>query len=57
VTFTLPEIFLDWLPPACLGYSRKAVEMAGGKHFAMRPLGKEEQYNKDWKISYKLSWQ
>ncbi len=56
VTFELPEIFLDWLPPACLGYSQKAVDMAGGSYFAMRQLEKVAQGNGDWKVSYRLSW-
>jgi len=57
VTFTLPEIFLDWLPPACLGYSQRAVEMAGGKYFAIRQLEKKRLGVDEWKVSFKLSWQ
>ncbi len=54
--FILPQIFLDWLPPACLGYSKKAVEMAGGKNMTMKELGKT-QLNKDsWEIVYELTW-
>ena len=34
--FLPPEIFNDWLPPACLGYSKKAVEMAGGRNLTMQ---------------------
>lgn len=57
VTFTVPDIFLDWLPPACLGYSQKAVEMAGGKYFAMRQLNKKQLLDGDWEVAFKLSWQ
>lgn len=57
VTFTLPEIFLDWLSPACLGYSQRAVEMAGGKYFAIRQLDKKRSGTDQWKVSFKLSWQ
>jgi hypothetical protein len=57
VTFTLPEIFLDWLSPACLGYSQRAVEMAGGKYFAIRQLEKKRLTVDEWQISFKLSWQ
>ena len=32
----LSEIFLDWRPPACMGYSKKAVEMSGGRDLSMR---------------------
>jgi hypothetical protein len=56
VSFTLPEVFLDWLPPACLGYSQKAVEMAGGKYFSMRELKRRKVSDAEWKISYRLSW-
>jgi hypothetical protein len=54
--FTLPEIFLDWLPPACLGYSQKAVQMAGGKHFTMRQLEKRAVTGDIWEVKYKLGW-
>lgn len=56
VAFTLPEIFLDWLPPACLGYSQKAVEMAGGKFFTMRQMEKKQLPSKEWVVSYRLGW-
>jgi len=56
VTFTLPSIFLDWLPPACLGYSQKAVAMAGGKHFTMRQIEMNQLADDLWEISYKLAW-
>jgi len=56
VVFTLPGIFLDWLPPACLGYSQKAVTMAGGKHFTMRQVEMKQLADDLWEISYKLAW-
>jgi hypothetical protein len=56
VSFTLPGTFLDWLPPACLGYSQKAVSMAGGKHFTMRQTEMNQLANDLWEISYKLAW-
>ena len=40
--FLLPESFNDWLPPACLGYSKKAVEMAGGRNLVMKKNGLEK---------------
>ncbi len=55
LVFRLPEIFLDWLPPACLGYSTKAVEMAGGKDLKQEEISREEKKGL-WVISYKLSW-
>jgi hypothetical protein len=57
VTFTLPEIFLDWLPPACLGYSQRAVEMAGGKYFTIHQLEKESSGSGQWRVSFRLGWQ
>jgi hypothetical protein len=56
VTFKLPEIFIDWLPPACVGYSRKAIELAGGQHFTIRQLEKYELEDDCWLISYEMGW-
>ena len=55
--FILPEIFLDWLPPACLGYSKKAVEMAGGKNLVMKLENKSLLSDNTWEIVYDLRWQ
>jgi len=57
VRFILPEIFLDWLPPACLGYSKKAVEMAGGKNLVMKLERKSLLPDKSWEIIYVLKWE
>ncbi len=54
--FSLPEIFIDWLPPACLGFSRKAVEMSGGKGLAMEELSRQKQAEGDWVVVYELRW-
>jgi len=54
--FTLPEIFLDWLEPACLGYSKKAVEMAGGKNLSMKNKGADKASDNLWEIVYELHW-
>lgn len=56
VTFTVPEIFLDWLPPACLGYSRKAVALAGGSDLRMRPIPPVRLPNGEWEAAFRLSW-
>ena len=56
VKFTLPEIFLDWISPACLGYSKKAVEMAGGKNLTMQQKSKSRLQENLWEISYVLKW-
>jgi len=57
VQFILPEIFLDWLPAACLGYSKKAVEMAGGKNLIVQLVGKFQLELGLWNIGYELNWQ
>ncbi len=57
VKFTLPAIFLDWLPPACLGYSKKAVELAGGRNLRMKERSKSLLPNDDWEIVYELKWE
>ncbi len=54
--FSLPEIFVDWLPPACLGFSRKAVEMSGGKGLTMQELSRQKQAEGSWVIVYELKW-
>lgn len=54
--FDLPRIFLDWLPPACLGYSRKAVEMSGGRDLIMNELNMKSKLNGTFHRSYELRW-
>lgn len=56
IQFILPEIFLDWLPSACLGYSKKAVEMAGGKNLSIRMINKLQLEIDLWDIQYELHW-
>jgi hypothetical protein len=56
VKFIVPEIFLDWLPPACLGYSKKAVEMAGGKNLTLKQQSKSLLPDGVWEIVYELRW-
>jgi hypothetical protein len=56
VKFILPEIFLDWLSPACLGYSKKAVEMSGGHNLKMVQQ-KTELTGTEWEIIYDLKWE
>jgi len=54
--FVLPEIFLDWLPPACLGYSKKAVEMSGGKDLLMKEKSTKRLDEDLWEIVFELNW-
>lgn len=54
--FDLPEIFSDWLQPACFGYSKKAVEMAGGSNLELKELNQEELPGNIWRTTYELSW-
>jgi hypothetical protein len=54
--FLVPEIFTDWLSPACLGYSRKAVEMAGGTGTSMKQLSRKPLDMGSWEITYELHW-
>ncbi len=56
VKFTLPEIFLDWLSPACRGYSKKAVEMGGGKDLTIHQVSKSLLSDNTWEIIYELNW-
>lgn len=57
IEFILPEIFLDWLPAACHGFSSKAVEMAGGQDLQLREMSKIKSATNSWKIIYELHWQ
>lgn len=54
--FDLPEIFLDWLKPACFGYSKKAVEMAGGSNLGLEEIGQEKIPGNLWRTTYDLTW-
>jgi hypothetical protein len=54
--FLLPEIFNDWLPPACLGYSKKAVEMAGGRNLVMKRISEGKASDDLWETVYDLRW-
>ena len=54
--FTLPGIFLDWLEPACFGYSKKAVEMSGGRNLTMGMKGSDKTPDGLWEIVYELHW-
>jgi hypothetical protein len=54
--FILPEIFLDWLPPACMGYSKKAVEMSGGKDLSMKEVSTKRLDEDSWEIIFELNW-
>jgi hypothetical protein len=54
--FILPEIFLDWLPPACLGYSKKAVEMSGGTGLSMKEKSTRRLGEDLWEIVFELDW-
>jgi hypothetical protein len=54
--FLLPEIFNDWLPPACLGYSKKAVEMAGGRGLTLSRVSRGKKEEDLWETVYELRW-
>ncbi len=54
--FLLPEIFNDWLAPACLGYSKKAVEMAGGRNLDMKKNSAGKVSEDLWETVYELRW-
>lgn len=56
IKFKLPEMFLDWLPGACYGFSKKAVEMAGGKNMRMNEISKKILDDGEYEIIYNLEW-
>jgi hypothetical protein len=55
--FTLPEIFMSWIAPACLGYSRKAVALSGGRNLALAEKSRTLLPDGQWEITYELHWQ
>jgi hypothetical protein len=57
LSFKLPEIFLDWLPSACYGYSKKAVEMSGGHDLKQEEEERVRMPDGEWKITYRLNWE
>lgn len=56
VRFILPEIFWDWLQPACLGYSKKAVEMAGGTNLTLIRQREASLTGSVKEFVYELNW-
>lgn len=56
LVFDVPEIFLDWLGPACLGYSTKAVELAGGRGVQVRESGREALGGGAWRVTFLVTW-
>lgn len=56
IKFKLPEMFLDWLPGACYGFSKKAVEMAGGRDMKMKEMSKKMLDDGEYEIIYNLEW-
>ncbi len=56
ISFLLPEIFLDWLPSACYGYSKKAVEMSGGSDLEQEETERVRLPNGEWRIVYRVKW-
>lgn len=56
IEFHLPDIFLDWLPPACFGYSKKDIELAGGTQMEMELITKQRDNHELWNIRYELKW-
>ena len=55
--FIVPEIFLDWLPPACYGFSKKAIELSGGRELQIHEMSRFKAGSNAWKVTYELQWQ
>lgn len=54
--FSVPAPFLDWLGPACLGYSSKAVQLAGGRDVRVREMDRRSGTDGNWQVGYQVSW-
>jgi hypothetical protein len=53
IAFKLPDKFVDWLDD---GYSKKAIEMAGGRDLKLKQVNKIKNGNHEWTITYDLKW-
>lgn len=56
IEFTVPEIFVDWLDDACYGYSKKAIELGGGKDLKLYRVKKVDSGVGQWALTYELTW-
>jgi hypothetical protein len=56
VSFEVPEMFLDWLGPACLGYSTKAVTMSGGRSVRVAERDRRQLASGDWAVGFDIRW-
>jgi hypothetical protein len=56
VRFELPEMFLDWLGPACLGYSTKAVTLSGGRAVRVAERNRRLLPSGDWAVEFDIRW-
>jgi len=56
VVFHLPETFLEWIGPACDGYSTKAVTMAGGTDIAVHERSRVLAADGEWDVTFDLRW-
>jgi hypothetical protein len=56
VHFELPEMFLDWLGPACLGYSNKAVTMSGGRDVLVEEQARRQMAGGEWEVDFEIRW-
>lgn len=54
--FEVPEMFLDWLGPACLGYSTKAVSMSGGRDVLVEELSRKLLPSGEWAVDFEIRW-
>jgi hypothetical protein len=54
--FQLPEMFLDWLGPACLGYSTKAISMSGGRDVLLEEQSRKLLPGGHWEVDFQIRW-
>ncbi len=56
IKFTLDKVFLDWLRPACLGFSKKAIEMGGGMNLVLKKISDNKIDENLHEIIFDLKW-
>lgn len=54
--FAVPETFLGWLGPACLGYSTRAIELAGGRQVRVRERERRRRRDGEWEVVFDVTW-
>jgi len=56
LNFILPEIFNDWIEAACYGYSKKAIDLSGGRNMLQQMISQKKIDEDKWESVFKIMW-